>query len=80
MGRFPASVVTIIGAILAILGLVGLASPVFKTRETKDVAKIGDLKIEATVDKAHAVPPLVSGGALAVGLLLIGAGFYQQRR
>jgi len=69
----------IIGAFLALLGLIGLAVPVFTTRETKDVARIGDLKVQATQDTAHAVPPLVSGGALVVGLVLMGAGFYRRR-
>jgi hypothetical protein len=69
----------IIGAFLALLGLIGLAIPVFTTRETRDVARIGDLKVQATQDTAHIVPPLVSGGALVVGIVLMGAGFYRRR-
>ena len=69
----------IIGAVLALLGLIGLAIPVFTTRETKDVARIGDLKVQATQDTAHVVPPLVSGGALVVGVVLMGAGFYRRQ-
>jgi hypothetical protein len=67
------------GAILALLGLVGLAIPVFTTQQTKEVARIGDLKLETKEDTSHVVPPIVSGGALVVGVILIGAGVYQRR-
>jgi hypothetical protein len=71
--------VTIFGAALALLGLIGLAIPVFTTQQTKDVAKIGDLKIQATESTSHVVPPLVAGGALAIGVVLLGVGFYRRR-
>jgi len=76
MGRMNA--ITIFGAILAIVGLIGLAIPVFTTQQTKDVAKIGDLKIQATESTSHVVPPLVAGGVLALGVVLLGAGFYRR--
>ncbi len=76
MGRMNS--IAIFGAILAILGLVGLAIPVFTTQQTKDVAKVGDLKIQATESTSHVVPPLVAGGVLAVGVVLLGAGFYRR--
>lgn len=65
----------LIGAVLALLGLVGLAIPVFSTTQTKDVAKIGDLKIQANEETSHVVPPMLAGGALVIGLVLVGAGF-----
>jgi hypothetical protein len=65
------------GALLCLLGLVGAASPVFMTHQTRDVARVGDLKVQTTNEQAHFVPPLVSGGALALGVLLLGAGFYR---
>jgi hypothetical protein len=34
-----------LGALLAMLGILGLAIPVFTTSQTKDVVKLGDLKI-----------------------------------
>ena len=67
------------GAVLALLGLVGLAIPVFTTQQTKEVARIGDLKLETKEDRSYVVPPIVSGGALVVGVILIGAGVYQRR-
>ncbi len=63
------------GAVLALLGLLGLAIPVFSTTQTKDVAKIGDLKIQANEQTSHVVPPMLAGGALVVGLVLVGAGY-----
>lgn len=76
MGRMNS--IMIVGAILAILGIVGFAIPVFTTKETKDVAKIGDLKVQATESTSHVVPPMVAGGLLAVGVVLLGAGFYRR--
>jgi hypothetical protein len=61
------------GVILVLLGLLGFAIPYFTTQQTKDVAKIGDLKIQTTESKSHTIPLLVSGGALALGVVLIGA-------
>jgi hypothetical protein len=67
--------IVVIGAVIALLGLLGLAIPVFTTSQTKDVAKIGDLKIQANEETSHVVPPLVAGGALVIGVLLIGVGY-----
>ncbi len=74
-----ANLIVVIGAILALLGIIGLAIPIFTTRETKDVAKVGDLKLQTTEATQHAIPPVVSGGALVIGIVLIGAGLYQRR-
>lgn len=70
---------SIAGAVLVLLGLIGLAIPIFTTQQTRDVAKIGDLKIQTTEATPHAIPPLLSGGALALGVVLVAAGFYQRR-
>ncbi len=67
------------GAILALLGIVGLAVPVFTTSETKDVAKFGDVKIQSTEQSTHVVPQVLSAGALVLGVILIGAGAYAKR-
>ena len=68
-----------VGAVLALVGLVGLALPVFTTHQTTDVAKIGDLKLQTTQNTSYLIPPLLSGGALVLGIVLIGAGFFQKR-
>ena len=66
------------GVTLALLGILGLTIPVFTTSETRDVLKMGDLKIQNTEQTAHAVPVSLSAGALVFGLLLMGAGLYQR--
>ncbi len=66
------------GSILILLGLLGIAVPMFTTEQTKEVAHIGDLKIQATESKTYAVPTLVSGGAVLLGLVVLGAGLYRK--
>lgn len=79
MGRTSIGGLTMLGAALVLLGLLGFAVPYFTTQQTKDVARIGDLKLQATEQTTYAVPPLVAGGALVLGLVLIGGGLYQRR-
>jgi hypothetical protein len=79
MGRSAATGFMLAGAVLAVLGLLGFAIPVFTTHETKDVAHVGDLKLQTTESKSFAIPPLIAGGALVLGVVLIGAGFSQRR-
>jgi hypothetical protein len=67
------------GAILILVGLIGFAIPMFTTQQTTDVARIGDVKIQATERTTHIIPPLVTGGALVLGVLLLGAGAFQRR-
>ena len=66
--------ILLIGAALTLLGLIGFAMPIFTTTDTKSVAKIGDLSIQAKEETPHAIPPLVSGGMLAIGVVLMGVG------
>jgi hypothetical protein len=67
------------GAIIAVLGVLALAIPVFTTTETKDVAKLGDLKVTKQEETRHVVPPFVGPAALIVGLGLIGAAMATRR-
>jgi hypothetical protein len=50
------------GAILALLGITGLALPEFTTSPTKDVAKLGGFKRQSTQQSSHVVPQTLSGG------------------
>ena len=68
-----------IGTIVALLGLLALAQPVFTTNQTKNVATLGDLKLQANEQTSHAIPPILSGAALIVGLVLVAGGLYQKR-
>ena len=42
--------VIIFGAVLVLLGLVAFAMPSFNTEETKDVVKLGDVKVQAKTE------------------------------
>jgi hypothetical protein len=62
------------GAAILLLGLIGLAIPVFTTQQTREVAKLGDVHVEANESQEHVIPPLVSEGAIAVGIVLLVVG------
>jgi len=79
MERFTMNGLTIAGVALVLLGLVGFAIPIFTTQQTKEVARVGDLKLQATESTSHVIPPIVSGGALVLGVALVGVGLYQKR-
>jgi hypothetical protein len=66
------------GLLLALLGILGLAIPVFTTSQTKDIVKLGDLKIQNTEQSTHVVPEALSAGVLLLGVVLMGAGLYQR--
>ncbi len=68
----------VIGAVLVLLGIAGLAVPSFSTRQTTDVAKLGNLKVQANEDTPHFIPPIVSEAALVVGIVLLGAGLLRR--
>jgi len=67
------------GAVLLLLGVLGFAIPIFTTEQTKEVAKIGDLKLQTTESTSYVIPPAVSAGALALGAILIGSVLYRKR-
>jgi hypothetical protein len=71
--------ITWFGAVLGLLGILGLAIPVFTTSQTKDVATLGDLKLQSTEQSRHVVPQALSIGALVLGVILIGAGAYKRQ-
>ncbi|HEV2239113.1 MAG TPA: hypothetical protein VGR57_20830 [Ktedonobacterales bacterium] len=68
----------LVGIVLIVGGVIGLAYPIFTTSQTKDVAHIGDLKLQSTEETDHTIPPLAAGGALALGVVLVGAGLYRK--
>jgi hypothetical protein len=79
MGRSSIGGLVIIGLLLAVLGIAGFIIPEFTTQHTEDVAKVGPVKVEATHHENHFIPPAAAGGALALGIVLIGGGLYQRR-
>ena len=79
MGRLQLSWLVITGLVLIALGAIGLAFPIFTTSQSKDVANIGDLKIQTTQSMSYTIPPIASAGAVAVGLVLLGVGIVRRR-
>jgi hypothetical protein len=72
------------GALLALLGILGLAIPVFTTSQTKEVAnwamsRFRAPRIQSTERSIHVVPQALSAGVLVLGLVLIRAGAYARR-
>jgi len=62
------------GALLILLGIAGFAVPDFTTHQLTDVAKIGDMKIQANEGTTHFIPQSVSIAALLVGVVLAAIG------
>jgi len=73
------STLVVIGTALVVLGLIGFAVPIFTTKETTELARIGELKLETTQTTTHVIPPLLIGGVLVAGVILLGAGLYRKR-
>jgi hypothetical protein len=57
----------VLGAALALIGLIGLIYGGIPYKSTETVAEIGGLKMQATEEKHWKLPPLVSGFAILVG-------------
>jgi hypothetical protein len=70
--------ITWFGAVLALLGVLGLAIPVFTTSQTEDVAKVGSVKIQSTEQSVHVVPQVLNASVLGLGLLFIGVGLFRR--
>jgi hypothetical protein len=71
--------IILFGTVLALLGILGLAIPVFTTSQTKEVVNLGDLKVQSTEHSTHVVPQALSAGALVLGVILIGVGAFSNR-
>jgi hypothetical protein len=69
----------IVGAVVALLGVLAIAIPAFTTEQTKEVAKLGDLRLTANEQTTHIVPPLLGPAALGLGIILMGAAFVGRR-
>ena len=67
-----------LGAVLAIVGLILLAYPFFTTQQTKDVADIGPLHVQENQQQTHMIPPILSGGVLAIGVVLLAGGLMKR--
>jgi hypothetical protein len=71
--------ITVVGIVIALTAMIAMASPAFTTAQTKDIAKIGDVKLQSTEESTHVIPMALSVSLLAFGLVLVGAGVYTKQ-
>jgi hypothetical protein len=64
----------LIGLIVAALGVLGLLVPVLTMSHTKEVAKVGDVRLTAKDRDTFVVPQAAAIGAIVIGVVLIGVG------
>jgi uncharacterized membrane protein len=66
--------VIVLGAILLVLGVLGLVHPSFDYHQQEEVAKFGPLKATVDEQKTAQIPVSVSISLLAVGIVLVVIG------
>jgi hypothetical protein len=44
------------------------------------VVRLSDLEVQAGTEEPHVIPPIVGGGAILLGIPLIGAGLVMNRQ
>jgi hypothetical protein len=60
----------VLGAILVVAGLLGLAVGTLQYTRTKTVLDIGPVQVQRSEPETVAIPPLFAAGVAAAGLLL----------
>jgi len=61
----------LLGVILLVAGLAGLAWPVISYTKTEKVVDLGPIEVTAEREKHVPVPPIVGGFAAVAGLVII---------
>jgi hypothetical protein len=64
----------IVGIILIVAGLIGLAYGGFSFTTTEKVAEVGPLKLEKEKTRSVAIPPVLGAVAIAAGAVIVLAG------
>jgi hypothetical protein len=64
----------IAGVIIALLGFVAFAIGGFSFHQQETKLQVGDVKVTADTERHVPIPPVVSIGAIVVGLVLVGFG------
>ena len=70
----------LVGILLLVAGLAGLAVGTFRYTQKKDILKVGSIQVQAREKETVTIPPLVAGGAVALGLVLVLAGRKKQEK
>ena len=60
-----------IGIVLVVLGLLGLVYQGITYTTREKIVDIGPIEASADVEKTRSIPPIASGAAVLVGLVLI---------
>lgn len=68
------SIVSLIGALLIVLGIIGFSYKYYTYTTNEKVAEIGPIKVTAEKEKAVVIPPVLSGLSVAAGIILIVVG------
>jgi hypothetical protein len=66
--------VIVLGAVLLVLGVIGLVHPSFNYHQQEEVAKLGPLKATVDEQKTAQIPAAVSITLLVVGIGLVVLG------
>jgi hypothetical protein len=61
----------VLGIVLLVLGLFGLAVGTFQYTQRREVLRVGGIRVQANERETVAIPPLAAGAAAAVGLVLL---------
>ena len=61
----------VVGTVLLVVGLAGLALGTFQCTRTKKVIDAGPIRIDRKATETIHIPPLAAGGTAAIGLALI---------
>lgn len=72
-------IIGIIGLLLIILGVGGLAYNGFNYTKTEKIAEVGDVKLTADTKKRVNIPPELGGLLLVAGLILVGVERFGRR-
>ncbi len=64
----------LVGILLLVAGLAGLAVGTFHYTHKKDVLKVGPIEVQSKAKETVTIPPLAAGGVAALGLVLVLAG------
>lgn len=69
---------TIVGIILVVLGIAGFVIQGITVTSTEEVADIGPLEIQEEQKETYPIPPIASGAAILVGVILAIVGARQR--
>jgi hypothetical protein len=67
------------GIVIAVLGFIAFAIGGFSFHQQETKLQVGDLKVTADTQRNVPIPPVVSIGAIVIGIVLVGLGAMRGR-